>query len=268
MVRFFVVLLLSMVAALGSSGAQAETRTIYLTFDDGPLQGSQEVLDVITRARVPAAFFLVGRHAEAKQHRAFMAALRAEPLVTIANHTYTHANGQYKRFYENGKSVVADMDRATKALGLQKPVIARLAGRDVYRLPGLASDDRWIPARQARSEKPVWDMVEAAGYYLYGWDHEWRSTGYGPQQSVSQMLREIDRKFSQGMTRQPGHLILLTHDNMFAGRNNRAKLLALIDALKDEGYAFGRIEAYPLQRLNPAIAAGAVRGVMRPASAR
>ena len=41
----------------------AQTKTIYLTFDDGPQKGTAEVLDVLKEEGVTAAFFLTGSNA-------------------------------------------------------------------------------------------------------------------------------------------------------------------------------------------------------------
>ncbi len=44
--------------------ADAAGRVIYLTFDDGPLSGTANVLDVLAEEQVPAAMFMVGLHVE------------------------------------------------------------------------------------------------------------------------------------------------------------------------------------------------------------
>ncbi|WP_292242848.1 polysaccharide deacetylase family protein [Mesorhizobium sp.] len=45
--------------------AGAADRTIYLTFDDGPLTGTSNILDVLEAEQVPATLFMVGTHAQA-----------------------------------------------------------------------------------------------------------------------------------------------------------------------------------------------------------
>ena len=61
---------------------------VYLTFDDGPNPGATaRILDILAEARVPAAFFLVGRHAERFPE---LARRVAEAGHDLGNHTYGH----------------------------------------------------------------------------------------------------------------------------------------------------------------------------------
>ena len=57
--------LLFLAALLLPASATAAHRTVFLTFDDGPLNGTPNVLDVLQAEQVPAALFMVGSHAEA-----------------------------------------------------------------------------------------------------------------------------------------------------------------------------------------------------------
>jgi peptidoglycan/xylan/chitin deacetylase (PgdA/CDA1 family) len=55
-----------------------------LTFDDGPLNGTSNILDVLRAERVPATLFMVGMHAEANAtNRALLQRAKSMPLVTI-----------------------------------------------------------------------------------------------------------------------------------------------------------------------------------------
>ncbi|WP_245513456.1 MULTISPECIES: polysaccharide deacetylase family protein [unclassified Mesorhizobium] len=78
-----------------ASPALAADRTVYLTFDDGPPNGTANILDVLQAEQVPATLFMVGMHAEAN---ATNRALRAKsmPLVTIGNHSYSTSTATRK----------------------------------------------------------------------------------------------------------------------------------------------------------------------------
>ncbi|WP_246673852.1 polysaccharide deacetylase family protein [Mesorhizobium sp. B2-3-13] len=118
--------------------AYCANRTIYLTFDDGPLNGTSNILDVLEAAQVPATLFMVGMHAEASaSNKALVRRAKAMPLVTIGNHSYSHAYNHYRHFYGDTEGVVADMLMANAVLGLKPAVHARLPGRDVFRLPSI-----------------------------------------------------------------------------------------------------------------------------------
>jgi peptidoglycan/xylan/chitin deacetylase (PgdA/CDA1 family) len=40
------------------------TRYIYLTFDDGPLDGSEDIDDAVTKENIKINVFIVGQHAQ------------------------------------------------------------------------------------------------------------------------------------------------------------------------------------------------------------
>ncbi|MBP6015040.1 MAG: polysaccharide deacetylase family protein [Alphaproteobacteria bacterium] len=69
------------------SGLQG-TKTLALTFDDGPSAFTNELLDTLARNNVKATFFVVG--ARVRHHPAIMDRMMREGHV-IANHSFTHA---------------------------------------------------------------------------------------------------------------------------------------------------------------------------------
>lgn len=224
-----------------------DEKTIYLTFDDGPLFGTANILKVLNAEDVPAALFMVGLHAEASaEHKALVEQAKGMELITVGNHSYTHANNHYKRFYSSTQEVVDDLEKATGILGLTAPVHARLPGRDVFRLPKLSRDDFGIGKAEDGRERPDFNAVAAVGYEIYGWDHEWSHESTGkPVQSVEQLLAEIDARFLANREVESGNLILLMHDEMFQDHfDGVSNLTALIDGLKQRGYAFGHIADY------------------------
>lgn len=64
---------------------------VCLTFDDGPLQGTEDVLDALAAVGVPATFFLVGSKMASSQdkQRALVQRMLSE-RHRIGNHTYSH----------------------------------------------------------------------------------------------------------------------------------------------------------------------------------
>lgn len=153
---------------LVASPALAADRTIYLTFDDGPLNGTSNILDVLQAQQVPATLFMVGMHAEANAtSRAQLRRAKSMPLVTIGNHSYSHAYNHYRHFYGDTEGVVADMLRANVVLGLTPAVHARLPGRDVFRLPSYSKDDNSLGLAEAGREDPDYEFVAASGFSIW-----------------------------------------------------------------------------------------------------
>jgi peptidoglycan/xylan/chitin deacetylase (PgdA/CDA1 family) len=228
--------------------AQAAQRTVYLTFDDGPLDGTSNVLSVLEQEQVPATLFMVGQHVLASPERkALLARAKAMPLVTIGNHSFSHANNRYKAFYADTEGVVADMLKANAVLGLTvKPVPARLPGRDVFRLRYVSRNDLSVGEVQAASEQVDFEFVAASDFDVYGWDFEWFHDGTGkPVQKAERLVDEIARLFAYGHMLEKDKLILLMHDQMFQDKfDGVANLTALIAGLRARGYAFGHIAGY------------------------
>jgi len=240
-------LLASIFLAVCAIGAQAADKTIYLTFDDGPLPGTRNILAVLSEEKVPAAMFMVGLHVETiPSGRDLLAEAKAMSLVTVGNHSYSHANNRYRKYYADTQAVVADMRHANQVLGLTPVVHARLPGRDVFRLPTVAREDLSINVAQWEREWLDYELVAEAGFYLYGWDFEWVHSDDGkPVQSVDHLVSEIDHLFQYGRFTQPGKMILLMHDEMFQDQfNGQDNLRTLIRSLRERGYAFGDIRTY------------------------
>jgi peptidoglycan/xylan/chitin deacetylase (PgdA/CDA1 family) len=190
---------------------------------------------------------MVGMHVEASaERRALLARARAMPLVTIGNHSYSHANNRYANFYSDTEAVVADMLRANAVLGLVPPVDARMPGRDVFRLRGISKDDLSVNAAQYEREQVDFEFVAASGFLLFGWDFEWVHSADGkPVQSVTTLVSEIDSLFRHNRFLKPGKMVLLMHDQMFQEKFDGAEnLTALIRALKSRGYRFGALGGY------------------------
>ncbi|MBN9257070.1 MULTISPECIES: polysaccharide deacetylase family protein [unclassified Mesorhizobium] len=239
--------LAALILLAATAVAHAGDRTVYLTFDDGPLPGTSNILDVLEAEQVPATLFMVGMHAQASaSNRTLVQRARSLPLVTIGNHSYSHAYNHYRHFYGDTEGVVADMQRANAVLGLKPVVHARLPGRDVFRLPSMSKNDTSLGLAQEGREEPDYEFVAASGFYLYGWDHEWVHEDSGkPVQSVDHLVSEIDHLFGYGRFVKPGKMILLMHDQMFQdGFDGKKKLTDLIDALKLRNYRFGTIADY------------------------
>lgn len=216
-------------------------KTIYLTFDDGPLIGTDNVVEILNQLGLPATMFVVGKHTQAdgEMRQAFLTAYN-DPLLQISSHSFSHANNKYKFFYQNPQGVLDDFNKNDGLLQLTNKDI-RLPGRNTWRVGGRKRND---PA--AKSQEAA-DLLQQNGYSIYGWDIEWQHHGNAsPTQSVAQMLSMIKYAIKDS-TRcfTPYKLVLLSHDQMFAEKENKAKLVELLTALKAEGYRFSLIKNYP-----------------------
>lgn len=227
-------------------------KVIFLTFDDGPLKGTENVLKVLEKEQVPATMFMVGRHI-AMNHILFQRAI-ASPYVTIANHTYSHADGHYQKFYTNNNALLKDINHTdailSKAKNTEKKSAfypLRLAGRNVFRLQCISCDDCGIKKCQRDKERAGYNTLAKAGFSIYGWDMEWRfnSKNGRPLNSAQDIVKKIEAMYHAKRARQNDKIILLMHDFMFRDCFNGQKNLAtLIRLLKEKGWKFAGIEEY------------------------
>lgn len=213
---------------------------IYLTFDDGPLDGSENIDSVILSEKLKINVFLVGKNIlRSTRLDSFYQMYEHNPFIESYNHSFTHANNRYDSFYQNPQSVLTDIAENEKVLNLKFKVV-RLPGRDMWRIGGRKRNDVKIGASSA-------DTLAAHGYKLYGWDLEWQHKNDGePIQSVDTMYNEIVNRLEKGKTFTKGHLVLLLHDEMFQKRWEESELKQLIDRLRTHpNYVFEHIRFYP-----------------------
>ncbi len=228
-------------------------KTIYLTFDDGPMKGTTNVIDVINKEQVPATMFVVGRHiVSSLTNRSRYNKIRDNRYMLIANHTYSHAHDRYNAFYTSSqREILKDISKNHKLLRddmlSNSPPYTRLAGRNVFRLPTYVSDDPYITRRQLRREKPSYDMLWHEGYYMYGWDIEWgiskKTKTY--RETPHRLAQKIERLYKEDKLVTKGKVIVLMHDKIFQDKyNGKKNLTRLIQILKANNWKFETLEDY------------------------
>jgi peptidoglycan-N-acetylglucosamine deacetylase len=215
-------------------------KTIYLTFDDGPNKGTRKLIEICKQENIPVTMFLVGEHVYgSKEQSELYDSLSSNQLFEIANHSYTHANGNhYQQFYELPDSVVSDFKRCADSLGLSSNII-RTPGRNIWRTENISTTD-------IRSSKTAADSLHANGFTAMGWDLEWHFTNdQHLVQSDSLMHSQIDSAFSNNRTKTKGKLVLLAHDRSFYSSNDSAALHRFIIRLKEsDEYDFDKVSGY------------------------
>jgi peptidoglycan/xylan/chitin deacetylase (PgdA/CDA1 family) len=207
-------------------------KKIYLTFDDGPNKGTQNVLQAIKEENVAVSFFIVGKHVfDSPQQTATWQALKADSSIELCNHSYTHALNRYTKFYENPAGVVDDFKKSQEKLQFDNNV-ARMPGRNAWRIDSIHVTD----IKQSRA---AIDSVHQAGFDIMGWDIEWSfdHKTFAPDTATGILLRRI---------KNPGHLVLLAHDQAFQKDEYIAALHLFIQELKsNEDYEFVVASKYP-----------------------
>ena len=214
---------------------------IYLTFDDGPQNGTQICMDYCRNLNAKATFFMVGEHACSPKTDKLVDSIRtAYPLFLLANHSYSHAKGKYHLFYHHAETAAEDFFITQKKLQIPLKII---------RLPG---NSAWVKKGEIKASslvKPVCKLLDSAGYNVIGWDMEWeftRDIHCFPKQSVSRMLNMVEESFKNKEMHTKNHLVILSHDRMFQHQPYSDSLYNFIKALKEHpDYVLETINHYP-----------------------
>ncbi len=218
-----------------------KTKTIFLTFDDGPNKGTRNVMDIAVSEEIPVTMFFVGEHVYGSswQRQTYDSVSQCN-YVEIANHSYSHAShNHFEKFYYSPSITIADFVQCADSLGISSRII-RMPGRNIWRTENISSTDIKRDAATA-------DSIQKAGFIIIGWDIEWHYNNTLSLCSTSaEMLAQIDSIFSKGETKTPNELVLLAHDQVYADAGDSAELHKFVQQLKNSGeYNFETINKYP-----------------------
>jgi peptidoglycan/xylan/chitin deacetylase (PgdA/CDA1 family) len=215
-------------------------RTIYLTFDDGPLAGSEDVNDAVRREKTKINVFVVGLNIQySRRLQRYLQMYETNSWIEVGNHSFSHAHDDYNSYYSNPDAVFQDFLKNEKTLNLPNK-LARLPGRNMWRLKDRRKDD-------VKSGSKAADILFANGFKVFGWDLEWchDPKSGAPIQTVEDMIHLIEQSFSEKRTVTENHLVILCHDEMFRKSWEESELKQLIDKLRAKGFNFGHLSEYP-----------------------
>lgn len=184
-------------------------KTVYLTFDDGPIPEITEwVLNVLKEHDIKGTFFCIGDNIE-KHPEVF------EKLIdgghSIGNHTFNHING-----WNTEDSVYL-----ANAEACRQSIVTR-TGSDVklFRPPYGK-----IRAAQAKAIKQL-------GYKIIMWDV--LSADFDTTITPEQCLQNVIKNAANGS-------VIIFHDSIKASANLKYALPKAIEYLKENGFKFGTI---------------------------
>ncbi|ADQ80060.1 polysaccharide deacetylase [Paludibacter propionicigenes WB4] len=242
----FIVLLLSVLYScktdnkMGSSVPQKQY--VYLTFDDGPLDGSQNIDSIILAEKIKISVFLIGSEVDGdRDMETYFKYYEENPYIDEYNHSFTHGNDQYTLFYSNPHKATEDFLKNQEFLKIQYKII-RMPACNTWRFNNRKQDDCEINAVATA------DSLAARGFKVYGWDVEWQhhEEDGTPVQSVDEMYKQIMDLLNTNKTFTKNNIVILLHDEMFQRRWEETDLKQLIDRLrKDKNIVFEQMRFYP-----------------------
>jgi peptidoglycan-N-acetylglucosamine deacetylase len=216
-------------------------KKIYLTFDDGPNVGTRIVIDALKEAKIPATFYMIGLHRYGSPVQAALwKEVNTYPFFEVTNHSFTHAyRNNFAKFYADVPGATNDFTRNQDSLQFNNTII-RAPGSNVWRLKGTYIDHKF------QQRTVIMDSLYKLGYFITGWDWEWTHYKNKARQTADQLLSEINGLFATQKLNRPNHLVLLTHDMIFADTADAASLKYFFDKLKeDPQFEFRVISQYP-----------------------
>ncbi len=179
-------------------------KTIYLTFDDGPIPDlTPFVVKELAKADIKATFFCVGDNIS-KHPKIFEQLIDAGH--TIGNHTYNHLNG----WKENTFEYEANVERTTALIQQYLP--------------------NWNKIMRPPYGKITSSQIKTLEQYtIYMWDV--LSGDFDPKLSAEKCLTKSIKASEAGS-------IIVFHDNIKASERMKSALPRYIDHFLEKGYSF------------------------------
>lgn len=220
----------------------AEKKTIYLTFDDGPSPLTPQLLAVLKKYNVKATFFLTNQP-EQKNDIHYIRNIY-ESGCTCAVHSACH---NYKKIYASVDAFLADFDEMYQII--QKQTDGHCA--PFFRFPGGSNN----PRLSAPVHQQIIQEMLRRGFFFYDWDVD-------SKDAMGAGADAIFENVTAGM-RSDGNVILMHNSavkkatlsevgNMIEyGLQNGYTFKALDGTLDPSMYCFSTKTMIPLLKNNP-----------------
>ena len=213
---------------------------IYLSFDDGPLPGTGNCVDICLNEKVPATFFEVGLHQSRSKYgqKLYQRILDFPNMFALTNHSFSHAYGKYLDYYHQPDTALADF---LKAKAILKP------NNNIARLPGNNAWSTQAVKKASGLVRPLVRKLDSVGLNVIGWDLQWHFNEFGrPVQSPERMSEMVDSLFAFHKTSTKNHLVILMLDPMFRRPSDSLKLIQFIRLLtSNPSHRLEKLTSYP-----------------------
>ena len=216
----------------------AAEAVVYLTFDDGPAgDETEQLLDVLDRYGIKAAFFTVGQAVDRYPETAKLIADRGH---VFGCHTYSH---DYEKVYASTDALEEEVEAWEKAVS---DAGIEVGEKKLFRFPGGSVGKYFDEAQEAEMRA----MLEDRGYRIFDWNSATNDAVlYLRPEGVSafEYIRDsFEETFSRSLAETGGAagepLIVLMHENV----PETVDLLPwLLDRLIGGGYSFGNLDNFP-----------------------
>ena len=201
----------------------------YLTFDDGPSDQTEKVLDILKRENVKATFFLIGEQINEKTCPLIQRMIREGHQVGV--HTQCHEQRIYNCYeawekdFEEGFSTIENCLKKCNTCG--DGADAKITA---VRFPWGSTNGYLAPFKK----KAVRHLKER-GVEYYDWNVSAEDSIGTP--TVESILKNVRKDYGKFL-----HPLVLMHDSHTCAKTVDA-LPEIISMLKKDGYAFATLDA-------------------------
>lgn len=216
-------------ASIASSGLKSantsnENKTVYLTFDDGPSENTEKILDTLKAYGIKATFFVNGYPRQAELYKRIV-----DEGHAIGNHTYSH---DYKYIYSSAENLIKDIEKLNDLLEEHTGVIP-----NIFRFPG-GSNSGYMTGKFNGGRDVTKEMVQSvkeAGYEYFDWNVLSKDAD-----AVTQDKNVIVNAVLNGVEKNNKDSVVLFHDS--SPKTTTAEALSeILDVLVSKGYKFGTL---------------------------
>lgn len=188
--------------AEGNISIQQREKQVALTFDDGPAEYTERILDVLKRESVPATFFLIGKNIS--NHEALVLRMKAEGHA-IGNHSFEHG---FSFDWQNAAKMQQEIEQTNDAIN------AITQGKvTLFRPPYGVTNPNLAKA------------ISGSGMRSIGWNvRSFDTTAKSEEKLLQRILKKTKSRS-----------IILLHDSCAISHQI---LPELIQALRSKGYSF------------------------------
>ncbi len=191
-----------------------DEKKVYLTFEDGPSQQTERILDVLKNENVKATFFVIG-HTDSYSKRIYRRIV--DEGHTLGMHSFSHI---YNELYKSEESFTNDLVKLQDYLQKVTGVTSM-----VYRFPGGSGyQGSKVPMKQ------LFQVLQKKGISYYDWNVV-NGDNTGKQLTKQQMIDNV----LKGVEQFPVSMVQM-HDASDK-RTTADSIKELIHQLQSEGYS-------------------------------
>lgn len=193
--------------------SKAIMKTVYLTFDDGPNQYSEELLALLESYNAKATFFLIDRNI-----RSYPEAVNnmIEAGHSVGLHSVSH---NVKVFYQSATSVITEMNQV-------RNTVKDVTGSDTLLI-------RTPYGSVPHMKDSYVQAVHDSGYLMWDWNIDSKDWYYRDRRYVDTCIAQL-----QAYAGSTEPIVILLHER----KETLDHLPALLEYLKDENYTMEAID--------------------------